>query len=409
MFKDTPSICIPIFKNNTKHSSEMDVVGMYFYFVGGKTEYINFSHPDKISSGLHLSDIVLHPKSIVLNKKGLVYSQFNYGLDLNSYLQYYIDDTIKVDDFYPKALEHFYSRLYGHSSVSTIIPLSKLIEYAENIILFTLPYWKPDLISDKCVQYCDDFMSVFYQIEKQNVPVGDTSKKQNYMWFTATSRPSNAWDNFNFSALNKNDGTRNSIHSSFDGGKIVQFDYDAFHIKILAKILGYTFENHPYEQIKEELSLDIPYDEVKSMVFQNMYGTITPEFMNHPFFLQVQATIDELYENYQKNGYIESWFYNKRFREIDTPTPNKVFNYFLQSLETEYNVKKIQTIFGSMSNMKSKLMMYLYDAFIFDMHPDEMDKIPNLIKAFETDGMSVKVSTGDNFGNLKPYLYVSNH
>jgi len=70
-------------------------------------------------------------------------------------------------------------------------------------------------------------------------------RKQNYMWYTATSRPSNTWNNFNFSALNKNDGTRNKIHSKFSNGKLVQFDYDAFHIKLLAKILDYKFTKHP--------------------------------------------------------------------------------------------------------------------------------------------------------------------
>ena len=45
--------------------------------------------------------------------------------------------------------------------------------------------------------------------------------------------------NFNFSAMNKRDGTRNKIRSRFDGGKIVQFDYDAFHIKLLAKVFNY--------------------------------------------------------------------------------------------------------------------------------------------------------------------------
>jgi hypothetical protein len=44
--------------------------------------------------------------------------------------------------------------------------------------------------------------------------------------------------------------------------------------------------------------------------------------------------------------------------------------------------------------------MYLYDAFIFDIHPDETDLIDVLHRAFETDNMSVKIYSGDTFGSI---------
>ncbi len=46
-------------------------------------------------------------------------------------------------------------------------------------------------------------------------------------------------------------------------------------------------------------------------------------------------------------------------------------------------------------------MMYLYDAFIFDIHSDEMDLIDVLRRAFETDNMSIKIYSGDDFGHIK--------
>jgi hypothetical protein len=45
--------------------------------------------------------------------------------------------------------------------------------------------------------------------------------------------------------------------------------------------------------------------------------------------------------------------------------------------------------------------MYLYDAFIFDIHPDEMHLIDTLQSAFETDNMSIKIYVGDDFGHIK--------
>lgn len=401
MFEKIPCICVPITSNDKMHPSESDILALYLYFQNGETQLINFSHPDNVFSDIRLDEIRLHPKSLIFNKKLMLYKGFNDGIDLNSYLQYYVDETIISNDFYTKASEHFYAKLYKNSDVGKIIPLSKHIEFAENIILFTVTYYKPDKIADKCLMYSDDFSSVFHNIEKNSVLVNNTLHKQNYMWYTTTSRPSNSWNNFNFSAINKNDGSRNKITSKFDGGKIVQFDYDAFHIKLLAKILEYKFDRHPYEQIKEELNLDIAYAEFKSLVFKNIYGTITDKFLEHPFFLRVQAMIDELYNEYQTNGFIESYFYGKRFRDIQDSTPNKVFNYFLQSLETEYNVRKIKGISSLLNGSKSEFCMYVYDAFVFDVHPDEMYLIPILRKAFETDEMTIKLSIGDNLGDIK--------
>jgi hypothetical protein len=404
MFQDTPCICIPFFSNNNIHSSELEIVGLYLYFIDGTTKLVNFTHPDSLPFEYGLDSIKLHPNSLILNKKSISYHSFDDGIDLNSYLHYYIHDHVNIQEFYTTVMEKFYSRYYVSKKLTKIIPLSKLIEFAENIILYVLPYYKPEKISQECIDYCNDFTNTFKFIESNDIPVDDEMKKQNYMWYTATSRPSNSWNNFNFSALNKNDGTRNKIHSRFENGKIVQFDYDAFHIKLLAKILDYKFTKHPYDEIKEELGLDIPYDEVKSRVFQNIYGTITDQFLQHPFFQRVQAMIDELHQEYVHNGYTESYFYHKRFRDIEDPTPNKVFNYFLQSLETEYNVRKLKTILPLLQDKRTVLCMYLYDAFIFDIPPDELESIPQLKRAFETDGMTTKCSIGENFGSITPYL-----
>lgn len=400
MFLDTPCICIPFFSNNNTHQSDVNIIGMYLHFINGTHQVINFEHPDSLQSDVTLHDIELHPHSLVLNKKAMIYAGFDFGLDLNSYIQYYIDDYVDIVDFYPKTLEHFYSKMYKSTNISKIIPLSKLIEFAENVVMYTLPHYNVETITEKCISYCNDFLSVFHSIEKHDICVGDAINKQNYMWYTATSRPSNSWHGFNFSSLNKTDGSRDLIHSKFKDGKILQFDYDAFHIKLLSKILEYDFLDHPYVQIKNELNLKMDYDQVKSRVFQNLYGGISDEFLLHPFFLQVQAVIEELYSEYKNDGFIESWFYNKKFIDIESATPNKVFNYFLQSLETEYNVMKIKTLLPLLESKESCLMMYMYDAFIFDIHPDEMDLIPILQRVFETDNMTIKMSIGTTFGNM---------
>lgn len=400
IFQEKPSICIPITNNPNKHPSCVQIIGLYFLFTDGDERYVNFTHPDEIDDDITLSEIRLHSKSIVFNKKALIYNGFQDGIDLNSYLHYYTSDHINPKEFYPKGMEMLANKFYKIEDLGHVIPLSKQLEWAKKIARYVSKFYRDKLISDQCIDYCDDFIRVFHEIEKNDILVGDEWKKQNYMWYTATGRPSNAWDSFNFSAMNKKDGSRDKIRSRFEGGKIVQFDYDAFHIKLLAKILQYEFSSHPYEQIQKDLGIDMDYDQFKGKVFQNIYGTITPEFMNHPFFQSVQALIDETYDRYKTDGMVKSWFYEKRFRDIQDATPNKVFNYVLQSLETEYNVRKIKSILPHIQNKKSLFMMYLYDAFVFDIHPDEMDIIDTLQTAFETDNMSVKIYTGNDFGHI---------
>lgn len=399
-FQEKPSVCIPITSNPNKHQSAVGIIGMYFLFIDGEEQYINFTHPDEIDSDINLRDIHLHPKTIVFNKKALVYNGLSDGIDLNSYLHYHISDHINPKEFYPKGMEILTNKFYKIEDLGHVIPLSKQLEWARKIARYVMKIYTDNPITQSCIDYCNDFINVFHEIERNDILVGDEIKKQNYMWYTATGRPSNAWDGFNFSAMNKKDGSRDKIRSRFEGGKIVQFDYDAFHIKLLAKILEYKFEGHPYEQIQLDLNMDIDYDDFKSKVFQNIYGTITPEFMKHPFFKTVQAMIDTMYEQYETDGMVKSWFYEKRFRDIQDATPNKVFNYVLQSLETEYNVRKIKSILPHLKDKKSVFMMYLYDAFIFDIHPDETDLIKVLQSAFETDNMSVKIYVGDTFGGI---------
>lgn len=400
MFQEKPCICVPITSNANKHQSEVSIVGLYLSFYGDEERYINFTHPDEIDSNICLQEIQLHPNSLVFNKKALVNNNFNDGIDLNSFFHYYAHPHISPQEFYPKGMEYLANKFYKIEDLGHVIPLANQLEWARGIVKYVLRL-KPDgSIRKSCINYCNDFMQVFHEIERNHILVGDETKKQNYMWYTATGRPSNAWGGFNFSAMNKKDGTRDKIRSRFEGGKIVQFDYDAFHIKLLAKILEYKFEYHPYEQIMHELEIDMDYDQFKGKVFQNIYGMITPEFMEHPFFNTVQAMIDTMYEQYENDGAVKSWFYEKLFRDIQDPTPNKVFNYVLQSLETEYNVRKIKTILPYLKDKQSVFMMYLYDAFIFDIHPDEMDLVNVLHSAFETDNMSVKIYVGDTFGDI---------
>lgn len=393
-------IIIPIPSNPEIHPNLNKILGFYIKYTDGKSEYINIDHPDEPKNDFKLDEITFSNNSLILNKKLFMYNHIQGGLDLNSYMHYYFDDIIDHTEFYPKTIEYYVQKYYYMNDLFKIIPLSKLLEYADNVSEYVLKYYKPDKIQHNCIEYCNDFSEVFHFIEKTKVFIQSEMKDQFYNWQTLTTRPSNTWNNLNFSALSKTSGIRDTIKSRFTNGKIIQFDYDAFHIKLLSKILDYKFLDHPYECIQKDLNLNMDYDKIKIKVFQNIYGTMLPEFLKHPFFKKIKNFSDNLYTEYIKNQTVESIFYRKKFRSIEEPTPTKVFNYVLQSLETEYNVKKLKVLMPILQNKQSKLILYLYDAFVFDIHPDETELIELLKKCFETDNMTIKVYAGDSFGTI---------
>ena len=81
----------------------------------------------------------------------------------------------------------------------------------------------------------------------------------------------------------------------------------------------------------------------------------------------------------------------------------KLFNYYLQALETESNVLILKEVFKVMSNYKSKLILYTYDSFTFDYNMEDGDQffidIQNAMK------YPVKGQIGNTYNSLKPLVF----
>jgi len=73
----------------------------------------------------------------------------------------------------------------------------------------------------------------------------------------------------------------------------------------------------------------------------------------------------------------------------------------LQALETEVNYMKIEKVLDWISDKKSKMILYTYDAFVFDVHPSERGEILDSIRVImEEGGFPVKAEEGTNYDNL---------
>jgi len=82
---------------------------------------------------------------------------------------------------------------------------------------------------------------------------------------------------------------------------------------------------------------------------------------------------------------------------------NKLFNYTIQLMETENNMKVLSELIPNIQDYKSKLILYSYDSFLLDFNmEDGLDYIKKVKEILEQKGkFPVKVSWGLNYHEMK--------
>jgi DNA polymerase I-like protein with 3'-5' exonuclease and polymerase domains len=225
-----------------------------------------------------------------------------------------------------------------------------------------------------------------------------------YNIYTSTGRPSNAFGGINFAALNKNDGTREKFVSRFgENGTLVQFDYEAFHLRLAADLVGYqlpdssvhTFLAQQYygtDEVTEE-----QYEESKARTFGLMYG-YSDDTGGVEFFQKLKEYSSDLWEKYRQNGFVLSGTGRKVV--VVEPTSNKVFNYMMQLTETEEAISRVYNVSKYLESFNSKVILYTYDAILLDVPNDELDIMENVADILSNGGYPVRQYRGDNYNNL---------
>ena len=83
--------------------------------------------------------------------------------------------------------------------------------------------------------------------------------------------------------------------------------------------------------------------------------------------------------------------------------PQKLFNYWVQNLETSQNILILKDILPIIKNHKSKLILYTYDAFLFDLNKDEAHLLEDICDVFTSYGLKFKMKYGHNYYDLKRF------
>ena len=226
-----------------------------------------------------------------------------------------------------------------------------------------------------------------------------------YNPYTSTGRPSNRFGGINFAALNKTDGSRKPFRSRFDSGLLVEFDYDAYHLRLIGEVVDYKFpDGSVHEHMGEFYGCD--YQESKNRSFQYLYGHIPQEVIQiNPFFGKVHDYINKIWSEYKQGDFITSNIYSKKIyrKNLSDMNRNKLFNYIIQLMETENNMKMLSNLIPFLESYKSRLILYSYDSFLFDFNlNDGVDFLKETKKIIESNGLfPTKTGKGNNYHEME--------
>ena len=404
-YKSNPKIdlMVPVWSSPKAH--EYDTSISFVYIRTNNSDYIiNFNHIDASKC----RPAVL---SLLVNENTLVYGNRYIGSKGLDYEWVYFEEYGK-----PFILNEFADEVYkGYRSdfkyLNDCVPIMRWYEVLRQIPLISdiKPWYRKYSDSIKTLGRLEG-AGVKVEEEKFIDSFGfnpafiDGGKVYTqYNPYTTTGRPSNRHLNVNYSALNKSDGTRSAIVSRWEGGTLLQFDYESYHIRLIAKLIGYEFPKGvtAHQHLADLYGCD--YETAKKVTFTYLYGGLDDSARTIPFFIEVDKYIKGLYQKFVISGRLTTPLYKREihFSKIEGATEQKVFNYLLQALETEINYMKIGKVLDWLECKKSKMVLYTYDAFLIDTHPNERDEIlKSVTTIMEEGGFPVRAEEGKNYDDL---------
>jgi hypothetical protein len=406
------SIIIPIWEDLERHPMNNSLSFLYIRFNDAETDagylpidfIIPINHNDCHNIQIDLSQS--NTPKFVWNKKGFLQTkiQIQNQKDIQTYLFF---EQGKLYPFGDKleVLTNFYTRLGMRDGLGKSIPIMKWGEVLRSIT----NDWK---LKSKDSWIDDTMIPILSQTEQSGIRV-DTKKfidrwpqslknlhgdiiYTEYNPYTLTSRPSNRHGGINFGALNKSDGTR-EVFIPQEGKMFLQFDYDAYHVRIIGKLIGYPLPKTSVHQwLADEYGCS--YEDSKGRTFRILYGGVSEEDRKIPFFDKVDGFIGQLYTNSIQRGYLQTPKGRKIPLEwIEGPTSQKYFNYLLQATETEFNIEVMKKLKDSGLPLP---LLYTYDSFLFEFDASEVDVIKGVKSVLESFGFPIKASWGSDYSKV---------
>jgi hypothetical protein len=342
-----------------------------------------------------------------------------YVRDKKSFLYYFqlnkvigISSVKHVETPKTPIFDIFYRQHPNKTDINKIIPIVKHYEVCEDIynqLKEVLKAPKPEY-----VKFYNKGALAFFGIEKNGIKINtdkfykyyepnndiysiqDNIIYTQYNLNTTTRRPSNAFNGINFAALNKDNHSRASLIPR--NNEFIEIDISAYHPTLAGRLVNHTFTNPDIHSDFAQM-YGLSYSEAKELTFKQLYGGIFREYQHLEFFQKVQVYIDNQWKLFNEQGYIEAPISGYVFKkdELEKMTPQKLFNYTLQNMETSINIQILLKIHKILLNKYSKVVLYTYDSFLIDWDEDEEDVLDQLKGVFNEMNLSIKTNRGKDY------------
>ena len=424
ILKNKSLFLYPITRDGRVHRHFGAIVGFVFIDIESRQAYtLSNGHPEGIFNSSDLS-FLSTCKVYCYDTLCLKYAGYETSNFIDVKMQYYLYTNQSYTSETPSIINH-YTRLYQNFlKVNELIPLYKHEQIALNI--FETSWVKEP--QGGLSFYQNELLDVFYNIEKSGLKInsqlfaerfGKTLSKNKdycfteYNYYTITGRPSNRFGGINFAALNKEDDTREAFVSRFEDGVLVEMDFNSYHPRLIASLVGYDFgKDNVYEHLatyysntpnpnKEEI------DKAKEATFRQLYGGIQQQYLHIPFFEKTNNLARYLWEKIKDEGCIESPISGRRlvisnYQDINCYV---LFNYFIQMYETESNVIVLRNILERIKDMQCVPVLYTYDSILFDLPQSELDRLVKEVipQSIDLEKYPIKIKKGTTYKNLQLY------
>tara|TARA_R110000823_G_scaffold182575_4_gene315349 strand:+ start:4148 stop:5407 length:1260 start_codon:yes stop_codon:yes gene_type:complete len=335
-----------------------------------------------------------------------------YVRDKKDFLHYTIlkslyDVTLTLPTYIPpitQAHNFIYRNFPTREDTNAIVPITKHYEVCAQIYDDV----EHRINTNVNTFYNDKASLVFNAIERNGLkinkndfaqhfhPVEDEFVHTSYNFKTLTTRPSNTFGGVNFAALPKENGCRQSFiprNSSF-----MEFDISAYHPNLAARLVDYDFgEGDVHQSFADMYGVD--YKKSKELTFRQLYGGVFAQYKDLPFFKLTSLYIQIIWDEFQKEGKLICPISNYVFEKdkLEEMNPQKLFNYVLQNMETSVNIQILFRIFTLLKGMNTKLVLYTYDSFLFDVDDSEIEVMERIKEVFNKLKLRITEKNGTTY------------
>ena len=423
VLKTNDSLWIPMYSDPYCHFMNNSISFIYIYCIDNKNHYIvPFRHKDCFNIDIErLNDLTSERDIYVLAKKR--FSQFSsikcYDADMVSWWQNH--RMLPLDESNTSAHDAWNRWWHNETNTHDWLPITKHIERCDEMktkfIEFYMTFDKTNAFEEYEQLVTDNFacierngLQVDYNKFVEHFKANGIDKNRaftEYNIWTTTGRPSNKFGGVNYAALPKESGCRESFVSRWNKGMLLEMDFDAYHPRLIADIIGYDLPDgsvHEYFGCqyfgKESLSEE-EYDQSKKITFRLLYGGIDDDFATIPFFKKTRSFIRTLWSNFKENGFVATPLMKRPLYKncLHEMNPNKLFNYLLQASETEYNLHVLNNVNDLLSEYNTNIILYTYDSLLFDYDMSDGKELLNKLKDVmnQAGRFPVKIKAGVNY------------